>query len=208
MAPHFKPNVVQTPVQQPQYIGNPMNGYIEQQQAHVQNTLNNMPVENIIPYPAGYNTMTPYNKSLIIENIIAQSGGSINPVHDPLPNADLSQKMANLQSYITFIQGAHRGDNALSKIQIDALLDFVMSSTLRAKMSQYGCVSKPSQPELVEVPISDYSMFNQDGKYDFAFTMETNNKKKKLVIMYCSVPEYNTQLKCWQTKMEFQMVNK
>lgn len=218
-APQQSKQIQSVPVQntQPVYVNpNPAQNFIRQEApkkpvdaATIAAQYGQVPQKvTVVQYPEGYDSLTPYNKCKTIRSIINSSNGAINAVHDPLPNMTLQQKFAELQNHVKFIEGNHRGDNALDIVQIYCLLDFINSPTLRSRMSQYNCVDRPAHPKLTEVPVENYKNLDPEGKYDMMFTMDIKDKHKKLLIMYCSVPDYSAATLSWLTTVEFKVVNK
>ena len=168
----------------------------------VQQSVAQKPNGSII-YPEGYDKMTPQQKCDVIRSIVASSNGQIKPVYDPMRGQSVEKKIEELKKHIVFISGVHSGDNAIDEIQLVGMLSLINAPYLRTKMTELGAKDRPNNPKLYEVPIEKYAAKNPDGKFDMAFEMNTKDKKKKIVIMYRSVPSYNHTTKSWNNAADF-----
>ena len=149
-----------------------------------------------VAYPAGYNTMTATQKCDAIRNMVANSQNTIMPPYDPRQDLSTEQKVEEVKKHITFIEGAHLGTDT---IQIWGLLGLINSPLLRTKMTEYGSVDRPNNPKLYEVPVAKYGA--DAGKYDMAFELRLKDKKTNMVVLFGSVPVYNTATKSWNHDM-------
>lgn len=149
---------------------------------------------NTIVYPEGYSNLSQSQKCDAIRQMIASSQNQIMPVYDPMPDKTIQQKAEELKKHVTFLEGAHKG---IDQIQVISLLGLINSPLLRTKMNEYGSVDRPNNPKLFEIPLDTHIREDQKGKYDMAFEVRLKEKKKSMIILFNSVPEYNIATKSW-----------
>ncbi len=180
------------PQQQPAYNPNPLLNAATPNTNPVSNPANE------IVYPAGYDSMTPSQKCDVIRSIVAASNNKIMPPYDPRQDLTTEKKIEEIKKHMQLIEGAHNGTDA---IQLYGLLGLLSSPLLRTKMTEYGSVDRPNNPKLIEVPVDKYITDQDKGKFDMAFELKLKDKKKTMVVLFSSIPQYNTVTKSWNHDM-------
>ena len=173
--------------------------FIYPQQYQVESRIdpNNGPNQPInIVFPDNYNTLSQYEKGNIIYTITMND--NVPKVHDPFPDLTLTEKVAKLKSVIDFIPNFHTGTNAMGQIQINSLLTFVISSILKSKFSEYGTSCTAAEPHLTEVPVSKHATDPSDNvAFDMCFEAELKDGKNLLVILFNSIPTFDSKIRRW-----------